>query len=341
MLLLILLSNRLVKMLKEAASGDIPAESIFPLLGLSAVNALVVLVPMAAFLAVLLTVGRMYRENEIVTLSGCGISHWQISKILSIFALLAALFMVWISLYVTPITSLAASMLQDEAERASDIAGLVPGRFKEVSGGKRVVYVESIDRKRQIISNIFIYSRNQDVPWLMTARTAYQHIESGSGDTLVFMENGYRYRGEPADENFQVTSFKRHWVRMREREPVADRSKRRGKSTLELWRSDKRADIAELQWRLSAPLATALFVFLGLPLGKLQPGEGRFGKLISGVLVYIIYFKLLGVARVGLGHGSIPTWIGLWWVHAGLASYLFLMMWWQNSPPGRFLRIRR
>ena len=83
--------------------------------------------------------------------------------------------------------------------------------------------------------------------------------------------------------------------------------------------------------RLSMPLAAVLLTILAVPLAKTNPRQGRYSKLIVGVLAYFVYAEMIGAARVWFEHGQSPQALGLWWVHATLfvlASMLAIM---QNS----------
>ena len=72
-LCLILISNRLVRFLADAASGDIAANVIFRLLGLKMLWYMVHIVPFALALGVVLGLGRLYRDNEMAVMSACGV----------------------------------------------------------------------------------------------------------------------------------------------------------------------------------------------------------------------------------------------------------------------------
>ncbi len=75
------------------------------------------------------------------------------------------------------------------------------------------------------------------------------------------------------------------------------------------------ASWAEIQWRLSIPIAVLVLAFLAVPLARSQPRQGRYGKLAFGVLIYIIYFNLLGAAKVWVEQEKVSPWLGMWWVH--------------------------
>ena len=72
---------------------------------------------------------------------------------------------------------------------------------------------------------------------------------------------------------------------------------------------------AEVQWRMSVPLALLVLTFIAVPLSRSGPRQGRYGGIAAGVLVYIIYVDLLGAAKVWVEREQSPEFIGLWWVH--------------------------
>ncbi|HWS03125.1 MAG TPA: LptF/LptG family permease, partial [Gammaproteobacteria bacterium] len=64
------------------------------------------------------------------------------------------------------------------------------------------------------------------------------------------------------------------------------------------------------------PLAAVCLVLLALPLSRTTPREGRFGRLFGAVLIFIVYYNLLGTSQVWVEKGVLGTLPGLWWVHA-------------------------
>jgi lipopolysaccharide export system permease protein len=83
---LIYVSTRFARYLAEAAVGNMPAEVIFSLLGLSSLGALSILLPIAAFLAVMLGLSRMGSDNELTIMSACGISRYRIMRNVLLFS---------------------------------------------------------------------------------------------------------------------------------------------------------------------------------------------------------------------------------------------------------------
>lgn len=321
-LVLVILTNKLTRFLKNAAAGEWPADIIMPMLGLTAINSLALIMPMAVFLAVILAIGRFYKDSEMAVISSCGISTYQLYRPLSLLALVLGVFIAFMSFYVIPITKRAALIIEEQAEKTSEITGVIPGRFLEASGGRRVVYVESVNDETNEVENVFIRVKQKKQLNIITAKTAYQYEEPETGDTLIFLKDGNRYVGEPGETDFRATQFDMHWIRTSGGRPNYHRIDYETRDTLDLIGSDNPFDQAELHMRIAIVLSPIIFTYLGLPMGRLRQREGRYGRIMVGVLIYIIYFKLLRMGQVLIERESIPSWLGLWWVHAGLLAYL-------------------
>ena len=70
-LLLILLTNQFARVLGDVAKGKLPKAAALDVIGLSAVQYLTILVPIGLFLAVMLALGRLYRDSEMAALMAC------------------------------------------------------------------------------------------------------------------------------------------------------------------------------------------------------------------------------------------------------------------------------
>src|SRR5579862_6626583 len=101
-LMLILLSNRFAVLLGDAAAGRLPRDTVFALLGLASVNYFIVVVPVSLFIAVMLALGRLYRDSEMTTLMACGVGPVHVYRPLLAIAFLIALGMAVLSLMVAP-----------------------------------------------------------------------------------------------------------------------------------------------------------------------------------------------------------------------------------------------
>jgi lipopolysaccharide export system permease protein len=311
----IVVANRLARYLAEAAAGDIPGAVVFSLLGLKSVNYLVTLTPFALFLGVLFTLGRQYRDNEMTVLAACGRGPWELYRPLLSMAVLVGLCLALASLLVAPYTARTAYELQARAESASELGSVVAGRFIEARRGRLVFYAQGVSANGEQLEKVFVQSLANGQPTVMTAQHAYPQVDPVSGDSLVILEDGVRYQGSPGEPDFRVMQFARHGLRITETGAAKPEYKQDAISIEQLWASADSKDRAELQWRLSLPLSVVVLVFLAVPLSHASPREGQYARLLTAVLIYMIYFNLLRTAQVWIERDKLPAALGLWWVH--------------------------
>lgn len=317
-LLAIMLSSRFARYLGEAAAGNLPSEVVFTLLGLTSVQYLTVLVPVSLFLAVMLALGRLYRDSEMAALMACGVGYARMLKPLMTLAVAIGAGLTVLSLQVGPSAARLASEVRADAERDLEAAGFEAGRFR-TSGGT-VYYAEEIGDNGREMRDVFIEQREGDRIVVSHAARAAQLVDEASGVRHLVLYDGRRYLHVPGSPEYQVVEFEEHGVRIDPPEPVDATEQRAARRTGVLWRSREPADIAELQWRISVPLMGVLLVALAVPLGRASPRQGRYSKLVAAILVYIVYSNLLGISQVWVERGRIEPWLGLWWVHAAVIA---------------------
>ena len=319
-LCLILVSNRLVLFLAGAASGDIAANVIFKLLGLKMVWYMVHIVPFALALGVVLGLGRLYRDNEMTVMSACGVGVWRIYKPLLGFGLVVAALLTWLALFVSPEIQGVSSRLTMMAEEQADLTLLGAGRFNEIQDGKLTFYAEKLSADKQRMENLFIEMRNQDddskLPQLLTAKSAYRKQDAGSNDSFLVLVDGYRYEGTPGTANYRIARFAEYGVRIELPAAAEVVDERESTPTAVLAKSADRKDIAELQWRIMMPVSVMVLLILAVPLSQSTPRQGRYGRLVVAVLLFVIYYNLMGVAEVWVKNSVVPPAIGMWWVAA-------------------------
>ena len=317
---LVLVSNRLVRYLADAAQGDIPGDLIFNLLALKMVWYLVLVVPFALALGVVLGLGRLYRDNEMVVMTACGVGPGRIYRPLLTLSVVIAVFIAWLALYVSPELQGLSSRLTVSAEQKADLTILGAGRFNDLQGGRVTFYAESLSADRKHMDNVFIIVRGaedrQRPPQLLTAKTARRTLDADSGDDFLVLQDGYRYEGTPGEANYRIMQFGEYGVRVDLPDTEMPIDLREATATRRLMASSDPWDIAELQWRLSMPLSVVVLVLLAVPLTRSGPRQGRYGRLVLAVLLFVIYYNLLGTAKAWVGKGALPPEIGLWWVPA-------------------------
>ena len=317
---LILVSNRLVRFLADAAAGDIPGDVIFKLLGLKMVWYLVQVIPFALALGVVLGLGRLYRDSEMTVMSACGVGPSRIYKPLLGFGLVVAALLAWLALYISPELQGLSHRLETAAEQQADLKALGAGRFNALQHGQLTFYAERLSADKQSMENLFIvynrFMKSSRPPQLLSAKSAYRKRDPATADDFLVLVDGYRYEGNPGDADYRIMRFDEYGIRIDLPRTLLITEERESTPSAALLQSNDPEDAAELQWRLAMPLSVIALLVLAVPLCKSTPRQGRYGRLVFAILLFVIYYNLLGMAKVWVGNGAVPAVIGLWWVPA-------------------------
>lgn len=323
---LIYISTRFARYLADAAVGNMPADVIFSLLGLSSLGALSILLPIGAFLAVMLSLGRMSSDNELTVMSACGISSLRIMRNVLLFAGTIAVIVAVLSLFVVPGVLSDRYELQEKAKISANTTGLIAGSFKESEDGDWTFYSQGLSANKQFMENVFIEIDREDKPLIFRSETGHFEIDSQTGDKFLVLEEGYRYEGRAGDQDFTIAQFGSHSLLIEKGQEGEVRERHKAMATSDLLARGEPRDLAEVQWRTSAALMTLLLCLSAIPLANAGPRQGRYAGFVPAVLIYIIYSNLLGVNRAWVAKGDIPVWLGGVWVHVLMLVVLLLLL---------------
>ncbi|MEX0430913.1 LPS export ABC transporter permease LptF [Spiribacter insolitus] len=324
-LVVVLLTNRLVQFMADAASGDIPANVIFTLLGLKAAANLGVVLPGSFFLGVVLALGRLYRDAEMTAMAGCGIGPWQIYRGIFAVAVPLTVLVAMLTMSLGPAAERQADRVLANAQQQARFAGVQPGRFIEL-GDNTTVYVARVADDGEL-QGIFAERTQPDGDQIWVAERGRRAINAmGQGEFLV-LEDGWRYEGEPGQAAWRMMQYAEHGVRIAEPEAVEPGLGRDAQPPGQLLADGGDPALAELQLRLSLPMMVLVLALGSLPLASTDPRSGRYGRVVLAVLLFMIYFNLLYTAADWVGSGLLPAWVGVGWVHALALLAALLGLW--------------
>ncbi|MEN8168833.1 MAG: LPS export ABC transporter permease LptF [Pseudomonadota bacterium] len=339
LLLVMFFSSTFIRLLTETLEGDYPVRILFTLFALKGVGNIVFILPFAFFIAVLLTLGRLYKDNEIVALIACGAGPDRLFSAVATLAVMVALGVGFLALFFAPWAEEQSSQLLDEAGAHKEIQGIIPGRFNSFGANSPTIYVERYNAETKSLHGLFVHGIDAKggkgkEQYLLSAASAYEQIDPETGGRYLVLQDGYRYDGVLGRRDYRITHFAEHGIRIQSQAVVASSRPRYAVSSANLLSSDESADIAELHWRLAMPISTILLALLAIPLSKSSPRRGRYAGLFIGILVFVVYNNFLTVGRTALGKGEVPGLVGLWWVHALLLILLGSLVWRQQRLRG-------
>ncbi|MDZ7752002.1 MAG: LPS export ABC transporter permease LptF [Gammaproteobacteria bacterium] len=330
-LVLIFVSNRFVKYLADAATGELANHLLLELLAAKLAANLILIMPLAYFVSVLMTFGRLYSDSEITALVAGGVSPARLLWSMAGLSVAVALAGSVMSTYIAPEAQALGARIEEQSKEDAEISGVVGGRFREFSSGRRVFFAERISRDRSELENVFVHRADGSRPVLVAAESGYQFVDPETRDRFMVLVNGHRYEGRAGEADIAITRFREYGVRMEDNPATPGKRRINEWSTLELLAADGAEPRAELQWRLSLPLSIVLLGPLGVLVARTSPRQGRFSRLFYGILIYFVYNNMMGVGRELVRRGDVDTVVGMWPVHLLILSIILVMYRWQVS----------
>ncbi len=320
-LIMVYLSNQLARYLAEIAEGRLAGDLLLSLLLLKMASVLVLLLPAAFYLSLLLGLGRMYSDSEMVALAACGYGPVQLLRVVLLAALPVAALTALLAWQVGPATANLADEVMVQARGRALVSAIVPGKFSNV--GDDVVYHVQEVEDDGAMKGIFAQLRRPDGTVVINADRARFEYDPLVGRRDLILDSGTRYDGTPGRGDYRVFEFGRYQMRLPDLKAGTIR-KADALPTLALLNSDEPKHRAELHWRIALPISVLVLALLSVPISHSQPRQGRYARLLLALLVYIIYVNLLGAGRSLIGSGTLASWVGLWWAHL----LPLLLAWW-------------
>ncbi len=337
-LLLVLLTNQFARVLGDVAKGKLPRDAAWDVIGLTALQYLTILVPIGLFLAVMLALGRLYRDSEMPAMMACRVGPSGVYRPVFLVLVPLAAAVAWLSIDLAPRALYAVDRIGAEARREADLASIEPGRFTTIGPGDAVVYGERVQRNG-VMENVFMQRRIGDGRVEVVVARRGQQVDSDDPDVrFLVLYDGRRYEGIPGTSEFRVVEFGEHGIPYRLPSLEPPEPSPRAMPFGRLVGSDDGEHVAELQWRLGVPLATVILSILAVPLAKTQPRAGRYGRLAIGLLVFIIYLNLMSASKAWIEQGTLPPALGLWWVHGAMLLIALGLLAVQNQFHRRLFR---
>jgi lipopolysaccharide export system permease protein len=318
-LVVILLSNNLVRILGKVAAGGLGQDVVFALVGLELLKIVGFMIPPAFFFAILWVLGRMHRDSEMVALEASGVGTLRIYRAFFLVAIPLAALVLWLVMDVLPWAKSQSVAIRAEQRAAGEIIGLRPGQFNEFKRGGLVVFADklSIDAG---FEGLFVQQRDGERVVVVSAARASVEDDPRTGERYIILADGRRYEGVPGDADYALGRFAAYGLRIPSADPAAGSSQTSAKSWQTLWNSQAPKDRAELHYRIAFPLAVLAFVLVSVPLARSLPRQGVYGKLVLAVVVYFVFMNLLRLAQHWLENEQAPFWLGVWWVPALMAG---------------------
>lgn len=328
-ILTIVLTMFLIRTVGQAASGVIAPQDVVLLLGYVALGHLPTMLALSLFVAIVVTLGRMYRDSEMAIwfASGLGLSRF-VRPVLRM-AWPVLLVVALLLLFVWPWGNQSSLELRDRYQQRSDLSRVTPGVFQTSSDGSRVFFVERDGSDGVQARNVFILTRQERGESVTTARAG--RLEAERGERFLVLERGQRNDVDLVSGERTLASFESYRVLAGDRAVrAADRRPPRTVPTIDLLRDPTPRHQGELTWRFGLLLGAANLLLLGIGLAATNPRRASNWNLLFALLAFVVYYNLVNLSQAWVASGRVSMAVVLPALHGSVFTAALALLWWRD-----------
>jgi lipopolysaccharide export system permease protein len=328
-ILTIVLTMMLIRTIGQAASGAVAPQDVVLLLGYIGLGYLPMILALSLFVAIVVTLGRMYRDSEMAVWFASGVGLRRFVRpvlrmswpVLLVVALL--LFFVW------PWGNRNSLDLRDRYAQRSDLSRVSPGVFQTSSDGQRVFFIERDSSDGVNARNVFILSQLQHSESVTSARSG--RLEQDNGDAFLVLERGQRNDVDLQNGEKTLSSFETYRVLADERR-ARDVGAKPPKAlrTIELVREPTPRNQGELVWRFGLLFGAANLLLLGIGLAATNPRRASNWNLLFALLGFVVYYNLINLSQAWVGSGRFTLGAALAGLHGSAFLLALALLWWRE-----------
>jgi lipopolysaccharide export system permease protein len=339
-ILTIVLTNMLIRTLGQAAGGSVAPQDVVLLLGYFALAYLPMMLSLSLFVAVVLVLGRLYRDQEMAVWFASGVGLWRFVRPVLWMALPVLLVIAVLLVAVWPWVNARSVEVRERYQQRSDISRVAPGVFQTSADGRRVFFVERDETDPQRARNVFVLTQQGPLESVTSAHTG--RLEAVGAERWLVLDNGHRSETHLVTGEHATSSFRTYRVLVDDQRALrATAPPAFATPTLALMRNPTPPNQGELAWRFGLLLSSANLLLLGIGLSASNPRRASNWNLLFALLTFVVYSNLVNLSRSWVSNGSMSLAGALMTLHAGaLVGALGLLWWREHAASFRFGRPR-
>ncbi len=328
---MLLLVGRLFTLAERLVEGSVPPLMVLRLLALDMPEMVVLGMPIAAFFATMLTLGKLSGNSEITALRAAGIPFTRIFLPLLLVGMTMSLSAFGISNVLLPASKQQIRQIDQQAllaQATTPIQYDVFFKTASVSGTESLdnlwFFIRQVDPRLNTMQDVTILrvdplpgGKYQLVEVTLAAQAVWNGLEwsLSEGVTHIYGPAGISiaeqtFDRKPLEVSEDLATLMQPPVPPNELSlpELVERISRLARSNL-----NTQALRTEFHLRFSLPLASFFAVLISLPLGSSTARRvGRYGGVVFGILLVFGYYVILSVSR-SLGEaGALPPWAAAW-----------------------------
>jgi lipopolysaccharide export system permease protein len=269
-----------------------------------------VILPLSLALGTVYSLNKFSTDSELVVMQNSGLSPLRLAQGLIIFTLGVAVFIFFLSGWITPLANRKMDSLRDLVKSEYSMGLLRPGIFNSITDDTMVYIADRTSL--QDLKGVFIhFTKPNEPPTTITAEQG--GLITNNGKQLVVVFNGTRQQFNPKTGGIDNLKFERYSLDLSAATSTVDNMQRspEQKTMAELWEApsvdDKsvaaRRAKAEFHSRMARPFLTIAFSLMSFVPFLI----GRFNRRGQAKRITLIVTGLLAVQIINLTSSSLAN----------------------------------
>ena len=315
----------IIELAEQMIAKGVPGGTILQLTITLLPQALALTIPMALLIGLLVGLGRLSADREVVVLMACGISPYRLLQPILVFAVVCWGLTSWVMLKAMPDGNQKyREMVQEIAMNRAE--GEVRERVFYQDFPNLVLYVNDVPLDgRGWLDVMAADTGNPSQPVLYLARRGRMAIDRAARTIHMVLEEGTRHTTKLDDPAaYEVLKFDRTIIALDPESVFPRTGPQRGEremaiedlatlaANLEGTGQSSHRQVMEIHKKFSVPIACFVFAVLGLALGTSHRKDGKLAAFVLGIGVIFAYYVIMYIAE-SLAKGFwIPAWLTMW-----------------------------
>lgn len=302
----ILVLSRLGKIADLVINKGVGLKDVVFLIAFSIPPYLTFTLPMAFLLSVIVVLGRLSTENEVLVLKASGVNlKWLLLPIASVGLFITICGLLNTNFLLPQCSGLFRDTLINVVRRGISVDDK-EGVFNDTVPGV-VIYINKVDDKKRLLTGIVVSDdRDKNIKQTISAENGYVNMDPDTFELTFMLRNGSLHRWEKETDTYRNVSFQDYTFTMNLSQMVQMRGVRKMPYEMDhielkkaLAKSENRNDrydlLLEIYKKVSLPLSSLAFVFLTVPLGVKRKTEGKFSGALYSLLLFVFYYILMAM----------------------------------------------
>jgi lipopolysaccharide export system permease protein len=347
----ILLTNRILKLMDLVVNKGVGLDEVIKLIIYLLPSFLMLTIPMSVLLAILIALGRLSADGELIAMKASGISLYQILPPFIALCLTGFLLTNMLSLLLLPQGNRAFRKQLFSLSKRHSEANLQERIFNDDFEGL-IIYINEIPGQGKHMQGIVISDkRESEVPSLIIGEEGMIISDQNEMKVTLRLFNGSIHRAANDSLAYQKAIFKTYDMNLQlsneesENDAEAKNSEQSIAALLKLLtdRSKEKKSLIKIQTeihkRFAFPFACVVLGLVGIPFGAYRRKGNRSYGFVLCIIILFLYYVFLNFGETMAKRGILYPALGIWLPNVVLGimgCYLLSVVGREKSIPGLY-----